>query len=348
MGRGVFHNLGKKKAGIALCVSELIENSTTDYGAILECSGHTDKYPAQGNPMKAQNRRAFLKTAAAVGTAAAGLSTSTAKAGPKNILAPDRMGVLVDTTVCVGCRNCEWACKTAHGLPTEPLETYTDRSVFDQMRRPNEAALTVVNEYDNPKNRDLPFNVKVQCMHCDHPACVSACIVGAFTKEENGSVIWNTDKCIGCRYCMAACPFQIPAFEYFKPLDPQIRKCDFCFERTAKGQLPACVEICPVEALTYGPREELVRLARQRLKTYPDRYVNHIYGEYEVGGTSWMYMAGREFAGLQFPNLGPNPAPGVSEAIQHGIFAYFMPPVALYAILGAIMWMTKNSKEEGL
>jgi Fe-S-cluster-containing dehydrogenase component len=296
--------------------------------------------------MKAQNRRTFLKTAAIAGTAAAGIST--AASAPKNILSPDRMGVLVDTTVCVGCRNCEWACRSAHDLPTPPLATYEDRTVFKEMRRPSENALTVVNEYPNPRTPDLPIDVKVQCMHCDHPACVSACIVGAFSKEENGSVIWDTDKCIGCRYCMAACPFQVPAFEYGKAIQPEIRKCDFCFARTQKNQLPACVEICPVEALTYGTRDEVIRIARQRLATYPDRYVSHIYGEHEVGGTAWMYLAGRDFTELQFPKFGTSPAPGVSEAIQHGIFAYFMPPVALYAILGAMMWMTKTRKEEGL
>ena len=296
--------------------------------------------------MKAHNRRSFLKTAAIAGTAAAGISSATS--APKNILSPDRMGVLIDTTVCVGCRNCEWACRSAHDLPTPPLEAYEDRTVFEKMRRPNEGALTVVNEYPNPQTPDLPIDVKVQCMHCDHPACVSACIVGAFSKEENGSVIWDTDKCIGCRYCMAACPFQVPAFEFHRAIQPEIRKCDFCFNRTRENKLPACVEICPVEALTYGTRDEVLRIARQRLATYPDRYVPHIYGEHEVGGTAWMYLAGRDFSELQLPKFGANPAPGVSEAIQHGIFAYFMPPVALYAILGAMMWMTKTRKEEGL
>ena len=75
-------------------------------------------------------------------------------------------------------------------------------------------------------------------MHCDHPACVSACIVGAFSKEENGSVVWDTDKCIGCRYCMVACPFQVPAFEYHKAIQPEIRKCDFCFKRTQGEPTP--------------------------------------------------------------------------------------------------------------
>ena len=295
--------------------------------------------------MSGKSRRDFLKSTALIGAGITGLSTSTAKAGPKNILSEDRMGVLVDTTVCVGCRNCEWACKKAHDLPAGKLESYENRKILETKRRPDETALTVVNEYSPGKNSDLPLDVKVQCMHCDHPACVSACIVGAFSKHENGSVTWDTSKCIGCRYCMAACPWQVPAFQYDKALNPLIMKCDFCFERTKEGKLPACVEICPVEALTYGPRTELVRVARERIKRDPDRYIDHILGEYEVGGTSWMYLAGKNFAEIGFPKLGQNPAPGVSESIQHGIFAYFVPPVSLYALLGGIMWITKRRKE---
>lgn len=295
--------------------------------------------------MPGKNRRDFLKKSAAIGASVTALSTTKTKAGPKNILSEDRMGVLVDTTVCVGCRNCEWACKDAHELPAGNLESYENRKILESKRRPDHTALTVVNEYSHGKNSSLPIDVKVQCMHCDHPACVSACIVGAFSKQENGSVIWDTDMCIGCRYCMAACPFQIPAFEFDKALNPLILKCDFCFERTKVGKLPACVSICPVEALTYGSRIELVKIARDRIKRNPDRYVDHVFGEYEVGGTSWMYLASKEFAELDFPNLGKNPAPGVSESIQHGIFAYFVPPVSLYALLGGIMWITKRRKE---
>ena len=295
--------------------------------------------------MGKQNRRDFLKTTAIAGTAISGLSIKSAKAAPKDILSEDRMGVLVDTTVCIGCRNCEWACKTAHDLPTQSLDKYSDRSVFKEMRRPDESALTVVNEYPNPQNSEIPTDVKVQCMHCDHPACVSACIVGAFSKHENGSVVWDTNKCIGCRYCMVACPFQVPAFQFDKALNPQIKKCDFCFERTKVGKLPACVEICPVEALTYGNRNDLVKIARERIRRDPEKYVNHIFGEYEVGGTSWLYLANQDFSKLQFPKLGDKPAPGVSESIQHGIFAYFVPPVSLYALLGGLMWITKRKNE---
>lgn len=291
--------------------------------------------------MKNQNRRDFLKLSVAAGVSSA-LMTGSAKANPKNILSPDRMGVLVDTTVCIGCGNCESACREAHNLP--PIKGEINQQLIQKTsRRPDETSLTVVNKFSNKTEKDI--FVKVQCMHCDHPACVSACIVGAFSKEEDGSVIWDTDKCIGCRYCMVACPFQVPAFEYEKAINPSILKCDLCFKRTAEGLLPACVENCPMEVMLYGPRSELVRIARQRIKKFPDRYVNHLYGETEVGGTSWMYLASTNFSDLKFPKLGKNEAPGVSESIQHGIFSYFIPPVSLYALLGGIMWITKRKKD---
>jgi len=295
--------------------------------------------------MKSQTRRDFIKFSAAAGIGST-LMSGSATAGAKNILSPDRMGVLVDTTVCIGCGKCERACREAHNLP--PInEEKNQQLIQKKSRRPDDTSLTVVNKFSN-KTEKVIF-VKVQCMHCDHPACVSACIVGAFSKEENGSVIWDTDKCIGCRYCMVACPFQVPAFEYDKAINPSILKCDFCFNRTADGLLPACVENCPMEVMLYGPRTELIRIARERVKKFPDRYVNHIYGEAEVGGTSWMYLAAANFSDLKFPKLGKNEAPGVSESIQHGIFSYFIPPVSLYALLGGIMWITKrkkNNKEE--
>lgn len=292
------------------------------------------------------NRRKFLKTMGLVGATASGIPAKKLLAESKTQLSEDRMGVLVDTTVCIGCRRCEWACKQAHNLPTGDIESYSDESVFEQMRRPGNDGYTRVNRYDNVRDLKKLANVKVQCMHCDKPACVSACIVGAFSKKENGSVIWDTDMCIGCRYCMVACPFQIPTFEYDKAIQPNINKCDFCYDRTQDGLLPACIEICPVEALTYGKRRDLIEIADKRIKLYPNRYIDKIYGFTEVGGTSWMYLANTEFEKLDFPKLGDSPAPGVSESIQHGIFAYFVPPIAVYALLGGIMWLTKKKENE--
>ncbi|MBK7105674.1 MAG: 4Fe-4S dicluster domain-containing protein [Ignavibacteriae bacterium] len=289
-----------------------------------------------------QNRRDFLKTIAVIGASGTALSTVTPKkikAAPENIISNERKGVLVDTTVCIGCRKCEWACKGAHDIEQGNYEDYQNDKSFETNRRPSAKSLTVVNQYFT---EETPATIKLQCMHCDHPACVSACIVGAFTKVENGSVIWDTNKCIGCRYCMVACPFQVPSFEYEKALDPKIAKCDFCYERTKVGKLPACIEICPVEAMTYGKREDLILEAKRRIKNYPDRYYDHIFGEYEVGGTSWLYIAQKDLVSSVFPKLGNNPAPGVSESIQHGLFAYFVPPIAVYALLGGIMWLSKD------
>ncbi|MBE0557950.1 MAG: 4Fe-4S dicluster domain-containing protein, partial [Proteobacteria bacterium] len=240
------------------------------------------------------NRRHFLKISALMGaSSAAAIAGSSEHSGRPS---EDRKAMLIDTTVCLGCRKCEWACQNAHEDVTSPLSSFDDRSVFNQTRRPDNTSLTVVNRYPRSENGSSPTYVKVQCMHCDYPSCVSACIVGAFTKRENGAVVWDTEKCIGCRYCMVACPFQIPSFEYSKAIDPEIVKCDFCVERTSTGHLPACVAMCPVEALTFGTRSEIISIARAKIRRNPDRYIDYVYGENDAGGTSCLYLAGRDFS----------------------------------------------------
>ncbi|MCK9281612.1 MAG: 4Fe-4S dicluster domain-containing protein [Melioribacteraceae bacterium] len=294
--------------------------------------------------MPKQSRRDFFKISAALTAVTAGVTSTKIKAESKDYIPDKAMGVLIDTTVCIGCRKCEWACKVAHDMPTAPLESYDNRTVFNEMRRPDHTALTVINEFPGKELDRFPIDVKYQCMHCNTPACVSACIVKAFHKHPNGTVTWDGSKCIGCRYCMVACPFQIPAFEFDKAIEPDIKKCDFCFERTKIGMLPACVEICPNEVLTYGKREDLINIAHNRIEIDPDKYENHVYGEFEVGGTSWLYLAGKKMPELGMPDLPRATAPGVSESIQHGLFAYFVPPLALYAVLGGVMWINKNRK----
>ena len=209
----------------------------------------------------------------------------------------------------------------------------------------NETTYTVVNKY-YPKNigtltwRQRPTFVKFQCMHCNDPSCVSACIVGALTKQDNGAVVYDPAKCIGCRYCMVACPFQVPAYEYDNALTPQVRKCTFCFEEIKAGGLPACAQVCPREVITFGNKKELLDLARWKMKNNPGKYVDHIYGEHEVGGTSWLYLASEPFPSIGFPKLGPKAPPRLTESIQHGLFQYFAAPILLYTALGGIMWAT--------
>ena len=225
--------------------------------------------------------------------------------------------------------------------------------MLENERRMDETSYTVVNKY-YPKNigtltwRTRPTFVKFQCMHCNDPSCVSACIVGALTKQPNGSVIYDAGKCIGCRYCMVACPFQVPAYEYHDALTPEVRKCNFCFNHIKAGGYPACAEVCPREVITFGKKADLLRLARWKMKNNPGKYVDHIYGEHEVGGTSWLYLSSEPFETVGFPKLGAKAPPRLTEAIQHGLFQYFAAPIILYGVLGGIMGLTgylKNAKE---
>jgi len=258
-------------------------------------------------------RRNFLKfTSAAGALGVAGAAQRVRASVPKSEM-EDWYGVLVDTTVCIGCRKCEWACKDYNKLPNQPIEKYDDKSVFDHMRRPDSETYTVVNAYDDPNNPEKPYYVKVQCMHCLEPACVSACIVGALTKDEKtGAVVYDAWKCIGCRYCMASCPFQIPTYEYENALTPQVRK----------------------------------ELAHDRIAKYPDKYVDHVYGENELGGTAWMYLSGKPMWEMDMMKFKDRPIPSYTEPVQHGLFKHFIPEISLFAFLGGIMWLFKNREEE--
>lgn len=289
------------------------------------------------------NRRNFLKVCGASGASLAARPPSV-EATPVASDPETAYGCLVDTTLCVGCRKCEQACNQRHRLP-EPEASFEELTVLENERRMDETSYTVVNKY-YPKNigtltwRQRPSFVKFQCMHCNDPSCVSACIVGALTKQENGAVIYDAKKCIGCRYCMVACPFQVPAYEYDEALAPQVRKCTFCFDFIEKGGLPACAQVCPREAITFGKKAALLALARWKMKNNPGKYVDRIYGEHEVGGTSWLYLASEPFESIGFPTLGTKAPPRLTESIQHGLFQYFAAPIGLYAILGGIMWFT--------
>ncbi|HDK28190.1 MAG TPA: 4Fe-4S dicluster domain-containing protein, partial [Candidatus Atribacteria bacterium] len=146
------------------------------------------------------------------------------------------------------------------------------------------------------------------------PACYSACFVEAFRKTAEGPVIYNPHVCIGCRYCMVACPFDIPAYEYYDPLTPQVTKCTMCYDRIVQGKVPACVEICTAGALTFGKRSELIKLAWERIHNNPGKYFPYVYGEKEVGGTSWLYISPVPFEEIGFRmDLGETPIPEYSR-----------------------------------
>ena len=194
------------------------------------------------------NRREFLRRAgvAGVGASAAGLLTAGAHASEPKKPSPNAMGVLVDIPRCIGCRRCEFACQEAAGFDPQPIETFEDKSVFDKPRRPYPRSHTVINRYADARDPARPLYAKFNCLHCIDPACMSACIVSAFSKREDGPVVYDKSRCMGCRYCMVACPFEIPTYDYDMPLTPQVRKCNLCAHLVPDKQaVPACVKICP-------------------------------------------------------------------------------------------------------
>ncbi len=189
-------------------------------------------------------------------------------------------GMLIDMTLCVGCHACSEACKAENGLPGDVSPKLSDTTY------------TVVEEHDGVFVRRL-------CQHCQDPTCVSVCPVGAFEKTELGPVLYDESKCIGCRYCMQACPFQVPRYEWASN-NPRVTKCIMCAPRLAKGLPTACSEACPTGATLFGDRDELIKIAHERMAAEPDKYVQKLYGEKEVGGTSVFYLSSVPFEQLGF------------------------------------------------
>lgn len=253
------------------------------------------------------SRRDFLKVAGlAAGCALA--FPETVEAGAPTTDPNEQIAMLYDATVCVGCNGCTNACRQWNG--TEP-ETDA-RQVYDAPQELSADTYTLIQLY---KEGDEFSFVKRQCMHCVDPACVSGCPVHALQKTAAGPVTYDHDRCIGCRYCQNACPFHVPRFEWDKARFPVITKCHFCYEsRIQKGiGGPACADRCPTGALTWGKRGELLAEARKRISENPGRYVDHIYGENDAGGTSVLYLSAVPFEKLGFEDLGTRPIPEVSE-----------------------------------
>ncbi len=193
-----------------------------------------------------------------------------------------KAGILVDLTKCVGCGACTLACQEINGLPVQATPSKLSDTVW-----------TMVSARGS-------VNVKRQCMHCLEPACVSVCPVRALQKTEQGPVIYDEDRCIGCRYCMLACPFGIPKYEWDSAL-PKVQKCTMCYQkRVSQGLEPACASVCPSGALKFGDRDALIQEAAARIDASPGTYVDHIFGVKEAGGTSVLYLSPVPFEELGF------------------------------------------------
>lgn len=252
------------------------------------------------------SRRGFLKGALA-GTVAAGTARGATHKRFEGY--EGRVGLLHDTTLCVGCRSCEFACNRVHDLPP-PAEPVGSTRPFEKKRRTTEGRYTVVNRYEQPGDQPAVFR-KHQCMHCNEPCCASVCFVNAFEKTPEGPVYYHPELCVGCRYCVFACPYNALAYEYEDPATPRVVRCDMCYQqRIQQGEIPACAQACPTGAIVFGKRADLIKLAHDRMRKYPGRYLHHVFGENEYGGTSWLTLAGVEFGKLDLPeNLPYQPLP---------------------------------------
>ncbi|MEW6364017.1 MAG: 4Fe-4S dicluster domain-containing protein [Acidobacteriota bacterium] len=281
------------------------------------------------------DRRRFIRAGLSIGGAVLAQGGIAEARGPAS--GKEFAGVLVDTTRCIGCRRCEEACAKANGLPPPNLD---DTSVFQGTRTMGTTAWTVVNRYETSRG---PVYVKRQCMHCNQPSCTSACLVRAMLKTEEGPVIWRESKCMGCRYCMVSCPFDVPKFEYDRVV-PKIQKCNMCFSRLKQGLRPACVEACPMDALMFGTRKAALENAYARIVSKPDRYHEAVYGESEVGGTAWLYLAGVPFDEIGFrTDLGTTAYPEYTKGFQYLVpMIYVLWPTFLMGICS----MTRGGQKE--
>jgi len=253
---------------------------------------------------KKLSRRAFLRQMGVGATAMVAAHLLAAQAEPafaSQGSTGSGWGMLIDLTRCAGCNSCALACKAANKLPNEdviPQALSSDTYTFVDQR-----------SITTPEGDIRTQPVKRQCMHCLNAACVSACPAGAMYKSAEGPVIYRAERCLGCRYCQLACPFEVPRFEWANGLTPVISKCWLCYDRLQEGQKPACAEACPTGALQFGPRDKLLVKAHAQIACNYERYVDHVFGEHEVGGTSVLYLSDVPFAELGFPTDLPQTAP---------------------------------------
>jgi Fe-S-cluster-containing dehydrogenase component len=298
------------------------------------------------------DRRGALRVLAGTGAATVAAATPAAAARAPKTVPPEAVGMLYDTTKCIGCKACVVACREANDLPPDTSRDGIHLAPLDL----NSKTKNVIKLYrEGPQ---VSF-MKSQCMHCVDPACASACMLGSLHKDEKTGIVgYNPTYCVGCRYCQMACPFNVAKFEFEKAA-PKIVKCELCrhrvgqaqmasdggFSRYPKGNGPACCEVCPREAVIYGKRSELLAEAKRRLAANPDAYVPKVYGETDGGGTQVLYLSHVPFEKLGLPNLGTRGVPHLASSIQEGLYRGFVAPVVLYGVLGAVLFRNRKKAE---
>jgi formate dehydrogenase iron-sulfur subunit len=252
--------------------------------------------------------------------------------------------ILFDAHLCTGCRGCQVACKQWNDL--QATETTNSGSYQNPPRL--SADTWLVMKFSEARREDGRFIWafgRRACMHCEHPACAAACPLEALHKTEDGPVLYRADRCFGCRYCMLACPFEIPTFQWEQNEfeGPWIKKCTMCADRLGAGREPACVQTCPSGALKYGQRDELIAYAEEKIQKYPDTYIQHVYGKTEVGGTHVLYISHVPFEMLGLPaNPGDKP---ISQRAEDAMFATPIAAAGLVVGLSGLYWIVNRRRE---
>jgi len=284
------------------------------------------------------DRRSFFKSIAAA--AAVSVIPTAAIARAKKTAPADAVGLLYDATLCIGCKACVVACKDANNMP--PDTTGYGSGLYDAPDSLNQYTKNVIQLY---KDGGETSYAKKQCMHCIDPACVGACMLGALQKGKFGVVSYDVSKCVGCRYCETVCPFNVPKFEWAKKA-PKIVKCELCKDRLAEGKEPACTEVCPRKAVIFGRYTDLLDEAHRRLNANPTKYVQKVYGEHDLGGTQVLYVSHVDFEKLGFRFQQSESVPHLQQSVTHGVYKGFAGPVALYALLGAVVFRNRGKSEK--
>ena len=281
-------------------------------------------------------------------------------------LPPEALGILYDSTLCVGCNACMAACKEANHMP---MESGDAQEIWDNPIDLSAKTLNIIKKYEDgsASRKDAVTDgyafIKRQCLHCVDPSCVTACPVSALTKDkENGIVSYNKDACIGCRYCQIACPYHIPKFEWDKAY-PEIVKCQLCSHLIEEGGISACCSVCPTGASLFGRVEELIEEARRRLQMTPGKqyaypvssinsgkthtftapaYIRHIYGQEELGGTQVMYLSAVPFEKFGLDAFPKESFVSMSSGIQYAIYKGMVYPLV---VLAALIFMVQKNKQ---
>lgn len=252
--------------------------------------------------------------------------------------------MIQDNTRCIGCRACMVACKEWNDLAGDSTDFFAGDG-YQNPRDLDENNYTLITYAEVPDEREWVFGRQL-CMHCDKPACVSACPTNALTKHEDGPVVFDEWRCIGCRYCMQACPFMIPKYDY-DSFFPKIHKCTFCADRVTEGLDPACAKVCPTDAIVYGEREDMIAEAERRIAQAPSSYVPHIYGKDEVGGTSVLHLSAVPFEDLNYvTGLPTEPLPDMTHKSMRFVPSIFF---TLLTFFSACAWAVhRRMKRMGL